>query len=110
MFDQHKFKTTAVRISPNGYRCASGDERGNLMIWELSPELSLFKSFENQLGGAIKDISWTPDSQRIVVAGEGKTYFVKALLVDTGSSLGDITGVSKTLLACDLRPERWVSK
>lgn len=54
-------------------RCASGDERGNLIIWELSTpvlgyryysfkEHQVFKSYENQLGGAIKDIAWTNDN------------------------------------------------
>jgi hypothetical protein len=64
----------------------------------------VFKSYENQLGGAIKDIAWTNDNQRLVVVGEGKTYYAKALLLDTGSSLGDITGLSKIALTCDLRP------
>jgi WD repeat-containing protein 1 (actin-interacting protein 1) len=58
------------------------------------------------LGGSIKDICWTNDNQRLVVAGEGKTYYAKAFLLDSGSSLGDITGVSKLVLSCDMRPER----
>jgi hypothetical protein len=44
------------------------------------------------------------DNQRLVVAGDGKTYFAKAILVDTGSNLGDITGLAKRTLCCDLRP------
>jgi hypothetical protein len=58
------------------------------------------------LGGAIKDIAWTGDNQRLVVAGEGKTYFAKGILIDTGSSLGDISGIAKPLNCCDLRRDR----
>lgn len=46
------------------------------------------------------------DSQRLVVAGEGKTYYAKAFLLDSGSSLGDITAVSKLVNSCDMRPAR----
>ena len=64
------------------------------------------KSYENVLGGAIRDIAWTGDGQRLVFAGEGKTYFAKGILIDTGSSLGDISGLAKPLNCCDLRRER----
>ncbi|KAM3142087.1 hypothetical protein pb186bvf_005741 [Paramecium bursaria] len=107
IFDGHKFETTAAQISPSGNLCCSGDARGNLFIWEIRTQgHPISKQFENQLGGAIKDIAWTSDGQRIVVVGEGKTYFAKALLLDTGSSLGEISGVSKNLYSCDVRPQR----
>jgi hypothetical protein len=46
------------------------------------------------LGGPIRDICWTGDGERLAVAGEGKTYFGKAFLLDSGSSVGEISGVS----------------
>ena len=35
IFDQHKFETTAVRISPSGFLCASADSHGSVFVWEL---------------------------------------------------------------------------
>lgn len=107
VFDQHKTETTAARISPSGNLCASADKLGNVFLWEINtPGHPVTKQYENVLGGAIRDIAWTGDNQRLVFAGEGKTYFAKGILLDTGSSLGDISGVSKPLNACDLRRDR----
>jgi WD40 repeat protein len=42
----------------------------------------------------------------MVIGGEGKTFFAKVILVDSGSSIGDLIGVSHKVLCCDLRPAR----
>lgn len=94
-------------ISASGNLCCSADVRGNVYIWEVNTEgHPVFKAFEDLLGGAVKDICWTGDGERIVVVGEGKTYFGKAFLVSSGSSVGEISGVSKVLLTCDMRQTR----
>lgn len=56
------------------------------------------------MGGPIKDICWTGDGERLAIVGEGKTYFGRTILLDTGSSVGEISGVSLTLNACAMRP------
>jgi WD40 repeat protein len=62
VFDQHKSETTAVRISANGNLCASGDSTGNVIVWELRVDHHpVSKTFENVLGGPVRDISWTGD-------------------------------------------------
>ncbi|CAK93071.1 unnamed protein product (macronuclear) [Paramecium tetraurelia] len=107
VFDQHKFDTTAVAISPNGNLCCSGDAKGSIMVWELNIQPHpVFRQYEDVLGGAIKDICWTGDGERLGIVGEGKTYFGRTILLDTGSSVGEISGVSLTLNACAMRPQR----
>lgn len=39
IFDQHKFETTAVSLSPSGQQCCSGDVKGNVLIWEVNCEV-----------------------------------------------------------------------
>jgi len=75
-----------------------------VIIWETEWKHAIKKLYEYVLSGAIKDISWTGDNQRIAVAGEGKMNFGKVFLLDTGSSVGEISQVSKKLNAVDMRP------
>lgn len=57
------------------------------------------------LGGAVHTLSFTDDSQRICAAGEGKDMFAKAVLIDSGSKVGDLFGPSKTVITMDIRPK-----
>jgi len=82
----------------------------------------LKKAFDNFLGGRIRDITWTSDSQRLVAVGEGQNqYFIifisvlfiderfaKVILVDTGSTVGEVTGHSRTILSCAFSPARYI--
>lgn len=58
------------------------------------------------IGGSIKDLSWSADSQRIVVVGEGRERFGHVFMTDTGTSVGEISGQSKPINSCDFRPAR----
>lgn len=58
------------------------------------------------LGGAIKDLSWGPESKRIVCCGAGTGFNARAFMWDTGSNLGEVTGHSKRVISCDYRPVR----
>lgn len=78
--------------------------KGNIIIWETEGKHLIKKQYEYVLSGPIKDISWTGDNQRIAVVGEGKSTFGKAILLDTGSSVGEVSIVSKKLNAVDIRP------
>lgn len=42
----------------------------------------------------------------MAIVGEGKTYFGKAILLDSGSSVGELSGVALTLNACAIRLTR----
>lgn len=48
------------------------DANGKIRIWDtVNPEHCLAHEYQ-PLGGAIKDIAWSPDSKRIVVGGDGR--------------------------------------
>jgi len=106
VFAEHKCRATVARFSPNGRHVASGDVEGNLLIWEvLSDRFSLRKTFPINKG--IKDIAWSEDGQRIAVCGasEGGSY-AKAILVDSGNTVGELSGNTATVLSCDYKPTR----
>jgi hypothetical protein len=42
----------------------------------------------------------------MIAGGEGKTFFGKVFLTDTGSTVGEINGISKRVMSCDFRPAR----
>jgi len=82
------------------------DVRGNVIIWETEGKHCIKKQYDSVISGKVKDIAWTSDNQRIAVVGEGKMSFGKIFLLDTGSSLGEISQISKQLNAVDIRPVR----
>lgn len=104
VFSEHKFETSCARFSPNGAYVCSGDVRGNIFIWETEGLHPIKRQYEQVLSGVIKDIAWTSDNQRILVAGEAKNHYAKVFIMDTGSSVGEISNNSKPLNCCDIRP------
>ncbi|ODM95590.1 Actin-interacting protein 1 [Orchesella cincta] len=65
----------------------------------------ILKSEFTPFRGPIKDISWSADSQRMVV-GEGREKFGHVFMSDTGTSVGEISGQSKPINSCDFKPTR----
>lgn len=96
-----------ARFSPNGEWVASGDSSGTVRIWaRRGPDHTLKYEFR-ALSGRIDDLDWSPDGQRIVVAGDGKgKSFVRAFMWDTGTNVGEFDGHSKRVLSCTFRPTR----
>lgn len=66
----------------------------------------MLKNEFQPIGGPIKDIAWSADSQRIVVVGEGRERFGHVFMTDTGTSVGEISGQSKPINSVDFRPVR----
>lgn len=56
--------------------------------------------------GEIKDLSWDPDSKRIVAVGDGRALMARVFMWDTGNSLGEIVGHQKRILSVDYKPSR----
>ncbi|KAL4426871.1 hypothetical protein ABPG74_008795 [Tetrahymena malaccensis] len=108
VFSEHKHNTTAAKFSPNGNYVCSGDEKGFVIVWNaVGNNLIIKKQWDfPQLTGAIRDIAWTFDSERIAIAGEGQKIMAKVFAYDTGSQLGEISGQSKNLLTCSFKPSR----
>jgi len=106
LYQQHVANATAATYAPSGFYVASGDESGKLRIWDtVNAEHILANEFP-VLSGKIHDIAWSGDSERIVVVGDGRERFGAAILAKTGSSVGSITGHSKTILSCSFKQNR----
>ena len=95
-----------AKYSPSGFYIASGDVSGKIRIWDTVNQTHLLKNEFQPIGGPIKDISWSADSQRIVVVGEGRERFGHVFMAETGTSVGEISGQSKPINSCDFRPAR----
>lgn len=100
----HKAPVTAVRFSPNGAFIASGDQTGCLVVF-ANREGTAEKLRCPLLQGAVRDIAWTGDGERLVVVGEGKIVLGVAISA-TGNSIGSINGHTRPILSCDMRRDR----
>lgn len=105
VFAQHSYPTTCAKYSPSGFYIASGDNHGNLKIWDTVNPEHLVKYEYVPISGPIKDIAWTEDSKRIVLVGQGMQKHGAAIIVDTGTSVGNID-LNKQANSCDVRQTR----
>mmetsp|Transcript_32060 Transcript_32060/g.43905 ORF Transcript_32060/g.43905 Transcript_32060/m.43905 type:complete len:598 (-) Transcript_32060:152-1945(-) len=105
-YTEHAHAPTVARYAPSGYYIASGDSSGTVRIWDCVGEDRICKLEVNVIFGAITDISWSPDSKRICVVGDGKEKFGRVFFADSGASVGEISGASKKLTTCDMKPTR----
>ncbi|ORX96377.1 WD40 repeat-like protein [Basidiobolus meristosporus CBS 931.73] len=105
-YTQHACQTTVASWSPSGYYIASGDVQGNVRIWDATQEEHVLKGEYKILNGRINAIAWDSESSRLMAVGEGKERFGHVFAIDTGSSVGEVSGHSKTINACDFRLQR----
>ncbi|PBJ72645.1 hypothetical protein BCY84_15210 [Trypanosoma cruzi cruzi] len=101
---RHTSPVTAVRIGPSGKLVASGDQKGNLLVWVRQPDARELLNTK-QLQGSVRDIGWTNDEERLVVVGDGKSHFAAAISI-TGNTIGDISGHTQNIFSCDMRGDR----
>eukprot|EP01112_Ceratiomyxa_fruticulosa_P019823 TRINITY_DN657_c0_g1_i1.p1 TRINITY_DN657_c0_g1~~TRINITY_DN657_c0_g1_i1.p1 ORF type:complete len:605 (-),score=128.08 TRINITY_DN657_c0_g1_i1:125-1939(-) len=106
LYYEHPAATTVAKYAPSGYYIASGDVVGNIRIWDTTQKEHILKIELKILSGPISDIAWSGDNQRLIVVGEGKERFGAAFIWDTGASVGEIGGHSKSILSCDFKPTR----
>ncbi|KAK9509508.1 hypothetical protein O3M35_006813 [Rhynocoris fuscipes] len=106
IYTEHSVPVNVAKYSPSGFYIASGDQLGKIRIWDTVNKEHLLKNEFQPIGGPIKDISWSPDSQRIVAVGEGRERFGHVFMSETGTSVGEIAGQSKPINSCDFRPAR----
>ncbi len=106
IYQEHTHTTTVAKYAPSGFYIASGDAGGVVRIWDTTQKEHPLKFEMRALGGRINDLDWTEDSKRIVAVGEGREFFGKAFMFDTGGSAGEISGCSKNLMACSIRQQR----
>jgi len=106
IYDQHSHATTVARYAPSGFYIASGDVSGLVKIWDTVNAEHILKAEYKVLGGSVLDIVWSPDSQRLIVVGDGKERYGAAILADSGASVGEIGGHSKPIYSCDFKSSR----
>ncbi|KAJ8679892.1 hypothetical protein QAD02_015679 [Eretmocerus hayati] len=106
IYTEHSCAVNVAKYSPSGFYIASGDQSGKIRIWDTVNKEHILKNEFQPIGGPIKDIAWSPDSQRMVVVGEGRERFGHVFMADTGTSVGEISGQSKPINSCDFRPTR----
>ncbi|KAI5474714.1 actin cortical patch component [Pseudohyphozyma bogoriensis] len=100
----HSQPVTVARISPTGYYCASGDAGGNIKVWDTTGSGSI--KLEAKPIARITDIAFDGDGTRLVAVGEGRDKFGATFSLDTGASIGEIGGHSKTINAVAMKKSR----
>ncbi|KAG8700523.1 WD40 repeat-like protein, partial [Ceratobasidium sp. 395] len=105
-YSQHVQPATVARISPTGYYCASGDAAGNVRVWDIAGTDQVLKSETRAISGKINDLAWDGDSQRIIAVGDGREKFGAAFNMESGNSVGEISGHSKVINAVSIRRQR----
>nr|XP_032522738.1 actin-interacting protein 1 [Danaus plexippus plexippus] len=106
VYTEHSCQVNVAKYSPSGFYIASGDVSGKVRIWDTVNKEHILKNEFQPIGGPIKDIAWSADSQRMVVAGEGRERFGHVFMAETGTSVGEISGQSKPINSVDFRPAR----
>jgi WD40 repeat protein len=105
-FTGHISNTTVASFSPSGFYIASGDESGNVKVWDTLGEDLIVKGEYQIFNGRINAIAWDADSQRVIAVGDGKERYGHAFTWDSGNTVGEISGHSAQINAVAIRPVR----
>ncbi|CAL9704215.1 unnamed protein product [Knipowitschia caucasica] len=106
VYTEHVHPVQVAKYAPSGFYIASGDSTGKVRIWDTTQKEHILKFEYQPLSGKVMDISWTEDSKRLAVVGDGREKFASVFLWDTGSSVGELTGHSKHINSVDIRQKR----
>lgn len=106
VYTQHQCQVNVAKYSPSGFYIASADKSGKIRIWDTVNAEHILKSEYQPISGPINDLAWSQDNQRIVCVGEGREKFGNVFLAEMGTTNGDITGQSRPVNSCDIRPNR----
>ncbi|BFY98615.1 hypothetical protein BsWGS_01655 [Bradybaena similaris] len=106
VYSEHSKETTVAMYSPTRFYIASADKEGKVRVWDTVNKEHVLKIEHHALGGTIKDIAWTMDSQKLCVAGESRELFGRVFSFDSGNSVGEIIGHSKSINSVSIRQAR----
>jgi WD40 repeat protein len=106
VYKGHIAKVTCAKFAPNGFWVASGDETGKVRVWAYDNPEHTCKVEVMAFAGEIKDLTWDPDSKRIIAVGDGKGLQARAFMWDTGNSIGEMIGHQKRVLSVTYKPSR----
>ncbi|POR38647.1 Ketol-acid reductoisomerase, mitochondrial [Tolypocladium paradoxum] len=101
----HTAPTTVARFAPNGFKVASGDASGTLRVWEPDTIENTGREY-GIVSGRLNDIAWDGESQRVIAVGDGKEQFGRCITADSGNSVGEIIGHSKSINAVAMKAQR----
>ncbi|KAH0792157.1 actin-interacting protein 1 isoform X2 [Histomonas meleagridis] len=105
VYNQHQAKITIASYSPTGRYLASADEEGHLRVWAPTKQQTL--TIETRpIAGAINDLSWTEDNERLAVVGKGAKSYGCVINATNGSSLGEVMGHTQPVNTCAVRAQR----
>ncbi|KAF9349339.1 hypothetical protein BGX34_001849, partial [Mortierella sp. NVP85] len=105
-YTQHAYNATVAKYAPSGYYIASGDERGNVRVWDTASGDQILKLETQALSGKVNDLAWDSESKRIIAVGDGQNKFAHAFMFDSGSTSGTIMGHSKAVNTVAIRQNR----
>lgn len=105
-FSGHTQQTTVAKFSPSGYYVASGDVSGSVKIWSCDTEEPIVKNEVKVVNGCITDLAWDPESARIIAIGDGKEKWGSAFTMDSGNSVGEVSGHSSVPNAVAIKGQR----
>jgi len=105
-YDEHQYAPTVAKYSPSGYYICSGDSVGGVRIWDTTQKEHPLKAEYRMLGASIYDLDWSEDSKRIVVCGDGRENYAKAFFMDSGASVGELSGHIKPVNSISMKPNR----
>ena len=76
-----------------------------LHVWE--PEtIDKTRGEYGIISGRLNDIAWDGDSQRVIAVGDGREHFGRCITADSGNSVGEIIGHSKSVNAVAMKAQR----
>eukprot|EP01041_Mallomonas_annulata_P005977 gene5977-12054_t len=102
----HNYQTTVAKFSPNGFWVASADISGKVKIWAWDNPEHITKLDVMVFAGEVKDLDWDFESKRIIAVGEGSESMAKIFVWDQGTTVGEISGHAKRILAASFKPSR----
>jgi WD40 repeat protein len=106
LYTGHSYPVTAVEMATSGCYMASGDKSGVVRIWACDNPEQILKLETPLFGGAVLDIAWSGDSQRLIGVGDGSAVYGKVIMWDSGNSVGEITGHAKKINSCSFKSSR----
>ncbi|KAG7804405.1 hypothetical protein KL944_000151 [Ogataea haglerorum] len=105
-FGGHNYPATVAKFSPSGFYIASGDESGNVKVWDCVSDELIVKGDYSVISGRINDLAWDADSSRIIAVGDGRERYGHCFTADSGNTVGEISGHSAPINAVSIRPCR----
>jgi len=99
----HRKAVRVARFSPDGKLVASGDEGGQLKVFDANT-MDVKKEMP-VLGGPLFDIAFDGTGKRMAVCGDCKGINSRAFMWESGTAQGELAGSAKRVLSIAIRPD-----